>query len=262
MTGVPFAGQAGDWVVVPYGRLVRRVEWIEEGAVGGRDRPADGTLAELLIGGPYPSLTPPEIPPLLVVNEMLSGRGGSGMNGGRRWSPFAIDETEYQALVDDLVRTHGFIRYDVPNWVASRDDWHIWLMERRRGVPAEPHRQLRQRARELTRGFEHAQNDPNVPSGQLATLFLAAQRAQEDAAHFSDPWVTMQNYTKYRRTARWVQDARHCRQAADIAGDATAVEAADADIARLRERLRSQPDEQWPAEWEDWPDYPPFEQRM
>jgi hypothetical protein len=62
---------------ISLGSGVRRVDWIEEG---------------------YPDLDPPEIPPLAVVNEMLISPSGGGMNGGRRWTPFTIDEAEYQDL--------------------------------------------------------------------------------------------------------------------------------------------------------------------
>jgi hypothetical protein len=128
---------------------VRQVDWVEEGALGGKGVPTRGTLAQLLAGGPYPKLSKPELPPLVVVNEILNSRGGGGMNGGRRWTPFTIVAAEYQELADDLVDAYGFEQVDVPDWVRSRDDWHVWLRERRHGVPAQPHRLLRDHAREL-----------------------------------------------------------------------------------------------------------------
>jgi hypothetical protein len=184
------------------------------------------------------------------------------MNGGRRWTPFAIGEADYEELVHDLVGAYGFERVDVPGWVSSREDWHMWLMERRWGVPAQPHRRLREHARELADRLERAQGDPGVPRERLAQLFLAAKRAQDEADHFCDHWVTVSHYTKSRRAMRWLQDARIRAEAAELSGDEAAARSAAADIARLDERVAlGVPDEQWPAEWEDWPDYPPPERR-
>jgi hypothetical protein len=115
------------------------------------------------------------------------------MNGGRRWRPFTIDLAEYQALVDDLVRLHGFAFVEVPAWVGSREEWRVWLLERRRGVPAEPHRRLREQARDAVRWFEQAQQEQGTPPTRLAELFLAAKRAQDDADHFGDPWLRTPN---------------------------------------------------------------------
>jgi hypothetical protein len=61
---------------------VRQVQWVEEGPLGRGRACASGTVADLLTGGPYPWLSPPEIPPLVIVNEMLAHPGGGGMNGG------------------------------------------------------------------------------------------------------------------------------------------------------------------------------------
>jgi hypothetical protein len=92
-------------------------------------------------------------------------------------------------------------------------------------------------------------------------LFLAAKRAEDDADHFADPWLMVPSYAKSRRAMRWLRDARHRAEAAEIAGDKAGAQAAAAETARVRERCTSRPDEQWPTEWEDWPDYPPAEQR-
>jgi hypothetical protein len=70
---------------------VRQVEWVEEGAVGGEATPARGSVAELLVGGPYPSLSPPEVPPLGVINEMLSLNPPVWCRGSIRLI-FSIDE--------------------------------------------------------------------------------------------------------------------------------------------------------------------------
>lgn len=239
---------------------VREVAWIEEGAMGSGEAHGVGTVAELLLGGPYPSLTPPEVPTIEVVNEMLGRPGGAGMNGGRRWEPLTLDLREYRDLVADLVASRGFITVDVPAWVTTRDDWHVWILERRRGVPAEPQRMLRQRALELTERFEAARTDPSTPPTRLASLFLAAKRAEDDALHFKDPWLMAPRYSKYRRTMRRLLDARNRRLAGEMAGDPAAAAIAAVECEQLRERCRpARPNNLWPVEWEDWPDYPPPE---
>ena len=61
---------------------------------------------------------------------------------------------------------------------------------------------------------------------------------------------------------RWMLDARHRREAADMTRDHSVAAAAIAEIALLEQRcVPTRSDEQSPAEWEDWPDYPPQEHR-
>jgi len=239
------------------------VEWIEEWPLGRGRSNASGSVADLLTGGPYPSLSPPEVPPLAIVNELLGERGGAGMNGGRQWRPFVLSAGEYSDLVNELVASRGFTIIEVPPWVASGEDWHVWLMERRRGVPAEHQRQLNQRARDLAKQFEDARADPDTPADQLAKMYLEAKRADQDAAHFRDPWITVARFSKHRRAWRWLRDAIFRQKAAELAGDMTAAAAAAAEANLVRERLRpTLPDDQWPSDWEDWPEYPPPEQRL
>lgn len=242
---------------------MRVVEWIEEWPLGQGQSNASGSVADLLTGGPYPSLSPPEVPPLAIVNELLGARGGLGMNGGRRWRPFALSAGEYGELVNDLVASCGFTIVDVPSWVASREDWHVWLMQRRRGVPAGQQRQLSQRAGDLAKQFEDARADPDTPADQLGRMYLAARRAEEDAAHFQDPWIMAARFAKHRRAWRRFRDAHFRQKAAELAGETAAAAAAAAEAELVRERLlRTVPDDQWPSDWEDWPEYPPPEQRL
>jgi hypothetical protein len=93
-------------------------------------------------------------------------------------------------------------------------------------------------------------------------LFLAAHRAKDDATHFAGPWITAPRFTKYRRTMRWLLDANHRQQAAEMAGDMTDAAAAAAETRTLRERCHpARPDDAWPPAREDWPNYPPQEER-
>jgi hypothetical protein len=242
---------------------VRQVEWTELFPLGKGKRRATGTVTELLIGGPYPSLSPPEVPPLTVVNEMLANPGGAGMNGGRRWRRFSLSADEYRELVADLVSSHGYTVVEVPSWVATCDDWHVWIMERRRGVPSEPQRLLNQRARDLKQRLDDARADPATPAGQLAALYLQATRADEDAEQFATPWIAVPRFSKHRRVRRWVADARRRQRAAEMAGDPAGAAAAAAEAEAVGKRLVPDlPDDKWPREWDsDWPDYPPEEPR-
>jgi hypothetical protein len=187
---------------------VREVEWTDLFALESGKQRVTGTVTELLVGGPYPCLSPPEVPPPSVVNEMLARPGGGGMNGGRRWRQFALSADDYHELVSDLVTSHGYTVVDVPAWVATVDDWHVWIMERRWGVPSEPHRLLSQRARDLARQFKGAKADPATPSGHLAALYLRAERASDDALHFPDSWITVPRFSRYRRASRWREAAQ------------------------------------------------------
>ena len=101
--------------------------------MGSGSAPASGSIADLIVGGPYPCISPPETPPLPVVNEMRQNPGGAGMNGGRRWDGFTITRPEYEQLVVELVELSGFERSLVPEWAQTRDDRHAWIMERRWG---------------------------------------------------------------------------------------------------------------------------------
>jgi hypothetical protein len=241
---------------------MREVKWIEDGPLGRRSTRAGGPVAELLAGGPYPWLSPPEVPTLAIVNEMLSRPGGGGMNGGRRWRPFTLSADEYSELVNDLVASRGFTVIEVPAWVASIQDWHAWILERRRGVPAGPQLRLNRQAAELAKQFEDAQADPGTPADRLAVLFLAARRAENDTTFFADPWTTAARFTKYRRTMRWLLDAQDRRRAAEMAGDTAGTAAAAAEARTLEERCYiAHTDDAWPSSWEDWPDYPPQEER-
>jgi hypothetical protein len=240
---------------------MRQVEWTELLPLGAGKRRAVGTVTELLVGGPYPCLSPPEVPPLAVVNQMLARPGSGGMNGGRRWRRFALSTGDYEALVADLVAAHGYAVVDVPAWLEGLDDWHAWIMERRRAVPAEPQRLLNQRARDLERQLEAARADATTAPGRMATLYLQAGRARDDAEHFMDPWIMMPRFSKYRRASRWLLDARRRQKAAQVAGDTAGVAAAVAEARIAEERVRSDlADDEWPAAWDgDWPEYPPPE---
>ncbi|MGO9660589.1 MAG: hypothetical protein ACLP7F_19825, partial [Acidimicrobiales bacterium] len=240
--------------------IMREVSWEEDSALGSSTEGSSGSVADLMTGGPYPCISPPEVPPFSVVNEMLSHPGGGGMNGGRRWEPFTISSSDYSELAGDLVSDHGFVSTPVPRWVVTRNDWHIWIMEQRRGVPSDPHRTIQQQADDAVAAYELARRDPTTPPVVLASRFLEAQRKKDDALHFVDPWITAAGFTKYRRLMRWLFDGQNRVKAAEMARDPDLAAQIRVELEGARSRCRpTRSDEAWPPEWNDWPDYPPEE---
>ena len=72
--------------------------------VGSYEPEVEGTLVDLIQDLPY-LLVWNVIPPLGVINEILiSGIYDKGMSGGCEWTPFKITQSEYESLVDELLK--------------------------------------------------------------------------------------------------------------------------------------------------------------
>jgi len=110
-------------------------------AMGPDDLERSGTLFDLLNSIPY-FLRRKRLPPLVVINEILSkGVVDSGMSGGVQWTPFAIEEKEY----DELAQHCESLSFEIarpPKWVTTRSYFQIWEFELDHGVPAEQHKSL------------------------------------------------------------------------------------------------------------------------
>jgi hypothetical protein len=79
---------------VKYGRLEFHEDEPEQRAA---------PLTEFVLDVPY-LICHGVIPPRHILNEVLrTGGGDAGMSPGAVWEPFAIDESEYTALVADLL---------------------------------------------------------------------------------------------------------------------------------------------------------------
>ena len=104
------------------------------------------------------------LPPLRVANDVLRrGESDAGMSGGCRWEPFEIGAEEYKELANKLELS---AMTEVPGWVQDHEDWTVWEMERRRGVPADEHRRLRGEYEQA----EAAYNEARAQSGEDAPL--------------------------------------------------------------------------------------------
>jgi hypothetical protein len=115
-----------------------------------------------------------------VVNDVLR-RGGidAGMSGACQWEPFEIDATDWSELRSALET--GADRYEYvepPPWVQTYDDWQVWLLELRHGVPAEEHRRLLEQDAVLAQEMRQALADGD---DERATL-LHVQRTDVNNA--------------------------------------------------------------------------------
>lgn len=117
----------------------------------------DASVADFLTDIPY-LLIAGIVPPLHVVNNLLAkGISDAGMSGGCRWEPFELTDAEWQQTRAELEQHGGQLQYvEPPDWVATLEDWQIWIFDHVYGVPAQEHRPLAQRDDELARAIEQA----------------------------------------------------------------------------------------------------------
>ena len=126
-------------------------------AVGDATGPREGTLSDFLETVPT-VLQFGVIPPLHVLNDLLQrGSIDAGMSGACRWEPLVVDSTDWSKLRAALETKAGQYEYiEPPSWVPTYDDWQVWLLELRHGVPAEEHRSLLEQDAALARQLEQA----------------------------------------------------------------------------------------------------------
>jgi hypothetical protein len=117
----------------------------------------EGTLSDFLETVPT-VLQFGVIPPLHVLNDLLQrGSIDAGMSGACRWEPLGVDSTDWSELRTALETGPGQYEYIEPLvWVQTYDDWQVWLLELRHGVPAEEHRSLLEQDAVLARQLEQA----------------------------------------------------------------------------------------------------------
>src|SRR5689334_13298650 len=101
-----------------------------------------GSVTDLLESIPY-LFALGVMPSLSVLNHLLSlGERDAGMSGGCRWEPFEVDEGEWHEIRAAL-ESRGVCRFVAPpDRVEDFDDWHAWLFDFKRGIPAAEHRRL------------------------------------------------------------------------------------------------------------------------
>jgi hypothetical protein len=161
---------------------MRTVAFEIHGGVGGADLQS-GTLSDMLKAIPY-LLTPKLVPPLRVVNDLLSkGIRDAGMSGGCSWEPFEITPAEWDELREQLISDHsdGLEYVPPPEWVQNIHDWHHWVMEFRYGMPAPEYRELEGRYRALVGERDQALKDGNQElAGELHLKAFNAGNALAD----------------------------------------------------------------------------------
>lgn len=94
-----------------------------------------GEIVKLLDDIPYFLMAGKLIPPLPVLNELLErGEYDAGMSGYTEWTPFAVDEGEYAAVVAAL-QARGMILAESspPEDVDSYGRWAEWALAQRMG---------------------------------------------------------------------------------------------------------------------------------
>lgn len=114
-------------------------------ATGPGTIPGSGSTVDLLMNMPY-LLTSGLIPPEFVINELLSqGLNDAGMSGGVHWTPYRLKPGDFDALVKALQKAYQFgpLEYREPDgWVKDFQDWHVWVMHIKHGVPWKEHKRL------------------------------------------------------------------------------------------------------------------------
>lgn len=127
--------------------------------VGDETVSVEGTLTNLIESIPT-VLQFGVIPPLHVLNDVLQrGSIDAGMSGSCRWEPLEVDATDWSELRTALETGDRYEYVEPPSWVLSFEDWQVWLLELRHGVPAEEHRLLLEQDTVLARALEQAEAD-------------------------------------------------------------------------------------------------------
>lgn len=114
-------------------------------AMGSGTLKQHGTTKDLLKNIPY-LFSSGIIPPEFVVNEILSkGKVDAGMSGGATWEPYTLNTGNFDSLVKELESSPGAgaLVYKQPDlWVKNYEDWNIWVMYIKHGIPWKEHKRL------------------------------------------------------------------------------------------------------------------------
>jgi hypothetical protein len=104
-----------------------------------------GNTAKLLTNIPY-LFTSGIFPPEKVLNEILSkGISDAGMSGGARWKPYKIKIGDFESIFKEVksISNSTNLEYLEPDdWVKSFEDWNVWVMYIKHGIPWEEHKRL------------------------------------------------------------------------------------------------------------------------
>jgi len=144
-----------------------------------------GNTIALLLNMPY-LLTSGLIPPEFVINELLSqGLNDAGMSGGVQWEPYRLRSGDFDALAQALQQafTHGELEYMAPDaWVKDFQDWHVWVMYVKHGVPWEEHKRLNDKVVAIEKALQEAERTKDEV--RMNKMHLASLKANGELSEF------------------------------------------------------------------------------
>jgi hypothetical protein len=144
-----------------------------------------GNTITLLLEMPY-LFSSGLIPPESIINELLSrGSRDAGMSGGLQWASYRLKPGEFDALVQELMSAypHGPLVFQEPDaWVKSFEDWHVWVMYMRHGVPWKEHKRLNDAVVALEKAMAKARKDSD--EARLNALHLEYIQAGTQLSEF------------------------------------------------------------------------------
>lgn len=134
-------------------------------ATGSNEIVEKGNTAQLLINIPY-LFTLGVFPPETVLNEILSkGISDAGMSGGARWKPYKIYHDDFELIfgeVKSLSKLNNLEYIEPDSWVKSFEDWNVWVMYIKRGIPWEEHKRLNNSVIVIEKELKEAEKNNNV----------------------------------------------------------------------------------------------------
>jgi hypothetical protein len=97
-----------------------------------------GHWADVVRAIPYLFFAGDPVPPLAVLNAVLSGTDGdAGMSGGVEWPRHQLTSDEYERVRRDLITFAQLLDVEAPVWVSSRQDFRTWTIVARFGCSRE-----------------------------------------------------------------------------------------------------------------------------
>jgi len=132
--------------------------------MGSEETEIEGNTLELLRHIPY-LFSSGVIPSINVINDVLAkGLSDAGMSGGVRWASYHINPNGFEELVAQLKASEHYksLEYIEPDsWVNDFEDWNVWIMYIKKGIPWKQHKKLNDAVVNLEREMreENARDD-------------------------------------------------------------------------------------------------------
>lgn len=130
------------------------------------------------------------VPPIAVLNDVLaSGGRDAGMSGGCKWQPFALDETDYVAVINRLktMADRPLVFVESPTDIQSFNQWMPWVMHHKLGVPLAEYSELlaKEMGLEQQRDLAYQAGDHEL-GDELHCLWI---EATENTMEFLQPYL-------------------------------------------------------------------------